>query len=209
MVSPIPLRCQCGLITGQMTTLSSNGWNRFVCLCDDCQAYALWLGREQTILEEDGGTEIVPVTPDNLKILTGSENIRRMKFSEKGLDRWYAGCCKTPIGNTPNAGVPYVGVVHNFIYVEGSAKADLLGPVRGRIQGKFGKPPLKAGTSNKAPLSVIFAMIKFMIPAYLRGRKRPHPFYSDAGEPVAPAEILDLRLRDQLRDKTGTRLQLF
>ena len=206
MVSNIPLKCECGLLTGVVEGIVSDKRNRFTCLCDDCQAFAVWLGKAKRILDEDGGTEILPVVPPKLKILTGFENLKCVKLSPKGMDRWYAGCCNTAIANTANSKMPFAGLVHTIIYVEGQARQDLLGPLVARIQGKFGKRPLREGTFEGTPLKVMMVMIRFMIPAFLKRQNKPTPFYTDAGEPAVKPAVLKKEERESLRAQTGANL---
>lgn len=53
----IPLRCECGTVTGFAETrgLSVHG----ACYCRDCQAFARFLGRPERMLDEAGGTEAI------------------------------------------------------------------------------------------------------------------------------------------------------
>ncbi len=52
------------------------------------------------VLDERGGSQIIQVPPKNLTFTQGREVLASMRLTEKGLLRWYAGCCNTPIGNT-------------------------------------------------------------------------------------------------------------
>jgi len=72
--------------------------NRCVCYCRDCQAFAHFLGKVDAILDERGGSEIIQVLPRNLTFTQGIELLACMRLTEKGLLRWYAACCNTPIG---------------------------------------------------------------------------------------------------------------
>src|SRR6218665_2143157 len=100
----IELECECGKVKGFTHT---DARSRFVCLCNDCQAYAVELGTAARTLDKNGGTEILPVYPADTKIVTGREQLRCLRLSDKGMYRWYADCCKTPIANVPEArGMP-------------------------------------------------------------------------------------------------------
>ena len=66
--------------------------------------------------------------PANLRFTEGKENIRCLKHTDKGLLRWYAGCCDTPLANAP-AGMPFVGLLH-VCDTEPALRDEKLGPVR-------------------------------------------------------------------------------
>src|SRR5688572_22885083 len=96
----IPLKCNCGSIRGQVE-ISRSMNKRIICLCNDCQAYAHYLGRVDRMLDPNGGTDIVPVHPAKLRLTRGAEYLACVRLSDDGVYRWYAGCCNTPIANTP------------------------------------------------------------------------------------------------------------
>jgi len=105
-----PLRCHCGALQGHVAP--SAGATRAVCYCKDCQAYAHFLGT-RGITDRSGGTEVVASLPKSVHFTAGLEKLACVSLSERGLLRWYASCCSTPIGNTPRSpGVPYVGIIH-------------------------------------------------------------------------------------------------
>ena len=148
----VPLKCSCGKLEGVAKILTSEQGRRIICLCDDCQAFAHYLGHAKSVLDENGGTEILQILPANLEINQGMENLRCLRLSDKGMLRWYTGCCNTPIANTaPYSKMPYAGVVHSILDFAEDAKSRkaALGPVRARIQGKFGIGKLPEGTHQK------------------------------------------------------------
>ena len=104
------LRCRCGAIQG--TVDPRHVYGRAVCYCTDCQAFARYLGSQDEILNSQGGTEIVAILPAAVHFTAGLDKLACMSLSDKGLLRWYASCCRTPIGNTPrDRKTPYVGLV--------------------------------------------------------------------------------------------------
>ena len=100
MSTEVPLKCSCGSVQGVARDVSPKTGNRLVCMCDDCQAYAHHLGRAEHILDRNGGTEVFQLTPSQLTLTEGREHLRCLRLKEKGLMRWYAGCCNTPVANT-------------------------------------------------------------------------------------------------------------
>ena len=114
-MSSLPLKCHCGKIQGEVGEVSANSGKRLVCMCDDCQSYAYQMDRADDILDPSGGTELYQTTLSNITITQGAEHLGCLRLSPKGLMRWYAGCCDTPIANTlPRHKVPFAGVVHSF-----------------------------------------------------------------------------------------------
>jgi hypothetical protein len=130
-----------------VTEASAEVVNRIVCYCDDCQAYAHWLRREDG-LDAHGGSELVQVAPATLSFDRGQARIRGLRLTAKGLYRWYASCCNTPLGNTLQPGVPFVGIpVQSF--AGGLAQVtDTFGPVRGAFFGKFAVGTAPPGSTN-------------------------------------------------------------
>src|SRR5690349_22143392 len=93
-----PLQCECGKIKGVLNDPRSA--NHVVCYCNDCQAFAHVLGKAEQVLDQHGGSEIFQVLPKNLTFTQGIESLASLRLTDKGLIRWYASCCRTPIGNT-------------------------------------------------------------------------------------------------------------
>ncbi|MBB3063117.1 DUF6151 family protein [Microbulbifer rhizosphaerae] len=134
----IKLKCSCSAVEGKVVGISPNTGTRLVCYCDDCQAFARYLGREKEIADQNGGTDIFQLPPSRIEISKGKEQLRCMRLTPKGMNRWYTDCCKTPIGNTVSGGMPFVGMIHNFMDNAKSRDTDL-GPVLGHVQTKFAK----------------------------------------------------------------------
>ena len=93
-----PLECRCGTVRG----LVENGRraNPIVCYCQDCKAFAHFLGRADEILDERGGSEVVQTLPQYVTFTQGAERLTCIRLSQSGPLRWYATCCNAPIGNT-------------------------------------------------------------------------------------------------------------
>ena len=184
------MKCECGGVQGVATDISPETGKRIVCYCDDCQAFANYLGRADSILDEYGGTDIFQTSPNRIRITKGNEHIRCMRLTPKGLHRWYAGCCKTPIGNTLSAGVPFVGVIHNFMDNKGSRDQDL-GPVLAYVLTKFAKASLPEERKQPFPLLLILKTISRILVWKIKGMNRPSPFFHTDGTPISEPEILN------------------
>jgi hypothetical protein len=173
--------------------MSPDAGNHAICYCDDCQAFARFLGRDD-ILDEHGGTEIFQTTPARVKLTSGVANLRCMRLSEKGMHRWYAACCRTPVGNTLGAArLPFVGLIHSFIgdATDGRSRDEVLGPVIERGHGRRaigGKPP---GASETASLRFVLRAVRKLLWGLFTGEHRPSPFFDLAtGKPVVVPEVL-------------------
>jgi hypothetical protein len=82
MPNDISLRCKCGAVRGRFTDYRRDRSNRVTCYCDDCQAFARWLGRPD-VLDAHGGSDIVQVAPAALTYDTGAEHLRCMQLGPK------------------------------------------------------------------------------------------------------------------------------
>src|SRR5688572_9041650 len=103
------LRCRCGAVRGEMD--AHRAYARATCYCKDCRAFARFLG-QPGVLDASGGTDLVAAAPAAVRFTAGSGHVACMSLSPKGLLRWYASCCRTPLGNTPrDPKVPYAGLV--------------------------------------------------------------------------------------------------
>lgn len=104
----LPIACACGAVTGTLHDPSAH--NAVACACRDCQAYARWLGTAVT--DPRGATPILQVTPSQVELTGGHAHLAAVRLSPSGLMRWYAACCRTPIGNSlPMERPVFIGVV--------------------------------------------------------------------------------------------------
>jgi hypothetical protein len=181
-------------VRGLAHGLSSRTGNRCICYCDDCQAFAHFLGRAEEILDSHGGTEVFQMSPARLELTSGRERLACMRLTPKGLFRWYADCCRTPIGNTaPTRQLPFVGLFV-FSMDRGQPPRSLdaeLGPVRARIQARFavGRPE-GPKVYDGAPLSMVAPIMARLVGWRLRGDHKRSPFFdNETGEPVVAPRV--------------------
>ena len=188
------LRCRCGAVTGEMDT--SRAYTRATCYCKDCRAYGRFLG-QPGILDAGGGTDIVAMAPAAVRFTTGSEHIVCMSLSPNGLLRWYASCCRTPLGNTPrNPKVPYAGLVTACFDAAPEVVDTAFGP-RDRIvlSNKSATSPVSA-----TPLVFVTGGLRILagiIGARLR-RERATPFFDASGRPLREPEVISRDRRAEL-----------
>lgn len=196
------LGCRCGKVQGVVTNAGPRTCNRVICYCDDCQAAAHHLGRAE-LLDAQGGSDIVQVAPAALTFQRGQDRIAGLRLSPKGLYRWHASCCRTPLGNTVSPGIPFVGVMARS-FDHGAQRADeVFGRPTGAILGQYavgGTPPGSRGM----PIGVVVRALSKVIGWRLAGKAWPHPFFERAKTtPIYPVRVLTLSERDALRPLCG------
>ncbi|WP_437679234.1 DUF6151 family protein [Sorangium sp. So ce131] len=206
MSQDVELQCRCGKVHGWLRGASPSAVNRAVCYCDDCQAFAHHLGRAD-LLDEHGGSDIVQVAPSMVSFDRGSELAAAVRLTPKGLYRWYASCCKTPLGNMVSPRLPFLGIASELLQKAPSARPldEVVGAPRGAILGKFaiGEPP---PGSVKPNVRLLAHVTRKLLGWTLRGKGWPHPFFDRAsGNPKHPVTVLSTAERDALRPLCGPR----
>jgi hypothetical protein len=181
-----PLHCRCGTIKGFVSNPQSA--NRVVCYCKDCQAFARFLGQESETLDAQGGSDIVQTLPKNVTFTEGTDALACMRLTDKGMVRWYAGCCKTPIGNTlENYKISFVGLLHNCLETPERSLTDSFGAVRtyANPQGAVGEPKPKAAGMG----TTIWWFVTTILGARVNGGYKRTPFFRD-GRPIATPRVI-------------------
>jgi Family of unknown function (DUF6151) len=215
MPTNIAIRCACGKLRGIVHGVERGEGNRGMCYCDDCQSFAHFLGRADRILDPRGGTPIFQISAARVELTHGSEHLASMRLTPKGLLRWYAGCCRTPIGNTFSAGMPAVGIIEPCLEPEASGASldDVLGPVRFHVFTRFARRPQPGGSaSSSSPIEssrwattrAVLRMLGVVVRARLGGAGRRSPFFDPAtGKPRVKPSVLspdELRVVETARD---------
>ncbi len=195
MTTDVPIRCSCGSLRGVARSVSRRSGNRLVCYCDDCQSFAEFLGRADEILDTHGGTDIFQMSPARLEITEGGNRLACVRLTPKGLFRWYADCCKTPIGNTlPTRQVPVIGLIHSCMNTEGKSRDETLGPVRAGVNGRYATGDrTEINAHDRAPLSVLFRMSRKLLGWRLRGDHNRSPFFDNTGAPTVVPRVVNER----------------
>lgn len=190
----VNVSCACGEVAGTLRDVSPKGGNRLICYCRDCQAFAHYLEKDDSVLDAQGGTDIFQTKPSRLTFTKGQNHIRSVKVTPKGIYRWYADCCRSPIGNTASTpDVPFVGLITAFISDQGQDKAAAIGPVRGGVnqEGAHGDPSALA--KKVSPLAMA-GMVAKMIGAKLKGDTAT-PFFDEDKNPLAEPTVLSAEER--------------
>ncbi len=186
----VKLKCKCGAVQGVANGVSAKSGTRLICCCKDCQEFARHLDFDGAILDENGGTDIFQASPKQIKLTHGIEHIRCLRLKPRGLYRWYAGCCNTPIGNTGKAKIPFVGVIHNFMDDEGQRDQNL-GPVRGvfAADSAIGQLPENSRYVSEKR-SMMRAVVKLLL-AKIAGHAKYTPFFDENGKSIVEPVIVN------------------
>ena len=203
MVRDLSLRCSCGALKGVAHGIAPDTGNHAVCYCDDCQSFAHFLGRPGQLLDPQGGTEVFQMSAAEIALTAGREHLACMRLSPRGLTRWYAGCCNTPLGNTPSSGgIPFIGLINRCVEPpDDDPKLEKsFGPIRGWVGRKFAHGDVAAIPRGKPTLFVVMRFIRFALGWRLRGDQRRSPFFDPRTlTPVVTPRVLTLDERNALR----------
>lgn len=194
-----PMQCACGSMAGEIEGRGLH--NHVVCYCTDCRAFARFLGRADSVLDDQGGTELVQLAQPRLRFTRGERHLSIIRLSEKGILRWYAGCCRTPIGNTlASPRVSVIGLVHACLD-------------RARLDRDFGGAAARVHTGSALGMpgprprgmpGVIARLLAIVLWNGLGGRYRQSPLFDENGLPRAEAAVLSPDCLAALKAGAGT-----
>jgi hypothetical protein len=171
-----------------------------VCYCVDCRAFAKFLGRSDDVLDAHGGTEIVQVAQPRLTFTLGKELLAAVQLSDKGLVRWYAACCKTPIGNTLiNPKVAFIGLIHSSL--DHSRMDADFGDSVGHVNtgSATGEPKPKPNGLLVSILRVLWIVVSSRV----SGRYRKSALFTESGAPIVSPIILTAEELERLKCGAG------
>lgn len=193
-----PLRCHCGALRGDVTQEGNN--TRVVCYCKDCQAFARFLDPAGRVLDAQGGSDVVQLAPHRIHITKGAEHLAVVRLSPQGMLRWYAACCRTPIGNTlARRDRPFTGLLVQCL--DSAPLEPSFGPVGAHVntQSAIGEPKPRAF----GLLRTMWTILGMVLGSRLSGRYRNTPFFDADGAPIAIPEVLQADERARLRAAPG------
>jgi hypothetical protein len=191
----INLSCACGQVQGKTEETNAQSGNRVHCCCADCQKFATFLEQEDNILDEYGATDIFQIPLAHLHITHGHENLALMRLSAKGLNRWYAKCCNTPIGNTLGGKAPFIGVIHNFMQHISSRDKEL-GKTRGYIHCQSAKQPIP-DILQLSFFKISMRLLGKLLSWKLKGLNQPSAFFDENARPIVKPLIVELPVNDE------------
>ena len=176
------IQCRCGQLHG--TIAAGAKFTRAVCYCRDCQAFAAALGAPAGMLDAKGGTDVVATLPRYVSFTAGARRLACLSHSDRGLLRWYASCCRSPIGNTPrNPRISYVGLVHSSLGRDPRDLDDAFGPPELFTFGEHAKEPVPSSGLRTAAATIQIAFR--LLGTQLDGSWRRTPFFDRDLKPVA------------------------
>jgi len=197
------IQCECGKFEAELNAFPKNTPGRLKCYCDDCQSYLHHIKRAD-LLDSNGGTEVIPIYPADIRILKGQEQLKCARLSNKGMFRFFTACCNTPIANTrPNT--PWVGVHRRVYVVKDPNKLDqTLGPIRSSIMGRFAKGTPPAGTPKTFNLKAFASVMPFILKGKIFKKFTPSPFFIEDGlTAIVDTHVLSLEERQAARTLAG------
>ena len=181
--------CRCGQTRCAVDVPGSWAGTRLICYCKDCQTAARLHADGADMLSAAGGSDIWQTTPDMIEIDRGVENLKVIRLSPKGLLRWHAGCCGTPMFNTlPNVKLPFVGIV--LRQSELQDVAPVFGKVRCHASTESAVPGRGAPKKDKAFARAGFLVLQRMFSTWLSGRAKDNPLRQNDGTPIAQIEVI-------------------
>lgn len=195
------LRCACGAVRGRVLEASPETVNRATCYCDDCQAFAKFLGRED-IVTPRGGTDIVQVAPSRIDFTEGFDKLRAIRLKPDGMHRCYTDCCRSPAGNMMNTPrTPFVGFPTRFLAAEGPGGMQAVAGVESPgMLGKYAIGGCPPGVSESAPPAFLARAGAWLLGNVLAGRHRPSPYWDrHTGRATVEARVLSRGEREALR----------
>lgn len=195
----VELECRCGAVRAVARGVTPEVGNHCVCYCDDCQAFIRFLGRTADVLDTNGGTDIFQLSPVRLEFTAGKERVACVRLTPKGLARWYASCCNTPIGNTaPTPALPFVGLIRAFAP---EPTGNAFGPIRTRVFRQFATGDRAAIPPDAQPRwRMLLHVLRLLLGWRLRGDHKRSPFFDAAtGAPLAVPRVLTAAEREALR----------
>ena len=194
----LSLQCRCGTVRAIAHGVAPETGNHCFCYCKDCQAFAKALDRAD-VLDANGGTDIFQLSQARLEFTQGADRVACLRLTPKGLARWYASCCNTPIGNTmATPGIPFVGLIRAFVR---EPAGDALGPIRARGFRESATGDVAAiPPDNQSLWSMLLRVFALAISWRLRGDHKRSPFFDAAcGAPLNTPRILTEAERAALR----------
>ena len=188
-----PLRCRCGALQGQIER--GGPTSRMVCYYKDCQAFARYLGPAGRVLDAQGGSDVVQLAPHRIRFIQGIEHLSVMRLSSKGMLRWYAACCRTPVGNTMSSrNMPFTGLLVQCL--DSAPLEAAFGPVLAstNTQSALGNPKPRAFGLPRA----LACILRIVAGSRLSGTYKANPFFDATGLPVVEPTVLTAEERTRL-----------
>lgn len=179
------LNCRCGNVVAALDPAALALGTHVHCYCRDCQAFARHLGA-QDLLAAGGASPIYQTTPDHLHILHGAEYLACLRLGPKGLIRWYARCCSTPMANTlPTSKIPFVGILA-WTFPDPAP----LGAVRAVGFAKQALKETHPAPRDRGTMQLFVRFLRRWVVARMSGQACQTPFRNSEGALISQPDIL-------------------
>lgn len=186
----LPFSCRCGALTGRVAPAGPGHGSRLLCYCKDCRAAAIHLGAGG-LVRTSGGVDLYQTRPDRVRLISGTEHLACLRLSPKGMLRWYASCCNTPLANTmPTRNPPFVSLSCAVV-----KDAGVLGPVVAHLNTASAKAGTGAPTRDTGMARMVLALLGRALGAYLSGNSKVSPFFTSKGAPIVTPHVISLEDR--------------
>lgn len=188
------MQCKCGALQGHIQ--GKGTCSRIVCYCADYRAFAKFLGCSNDVLDAQGGSEIVQLAQPRVVFSQGKEHLAAVRLSERGLLRWYADCCKTPIGNTlSNPKVSFIGIIHSSLDDSMIEKDFGSNIAIVNVDSAIGEPkPVQKGF-----FGVILRFVWMVLSMRISGKYRGSQLFNQSGDPIVSPTVLTSEERKALK----------
>lgn len=190
----LTLSCRCGQVKGTLSKVKPSRVNRVVCYCGFCQSYERYLQPEEPALDALGGTDMMQLSPADIRLTQGEDQLACLKLTDGGALRYYARCCQSALMNTTQrSGVPFVSVPLSCVtpLATDAEKALQVGPVRIRA---FVPDALKSALASAPKVRNLtgFAHLgRLLLGWTLQGAAKHSPLWHN-GKPVCTPERVRL-----------------
>jgi hypothetical protein len=138
------------------------------------------------MVNQHGGVDIVQVAQSQITFSQGLDQIRCARLSAKGLYRFYADCCRMPLGNAMSRGVPFVGLPTELFETK---SAERIGTAVGIYAKSALTPPVDAHA--KVPLAMMGRIVRLMLQWKWKSRGTSSAYFRDDGTAISQPIIID------------------
>ncbi len=195
-MSLLKLACECGAVAWRLEETAPRAGIRYVCHCDDCQAYAEFLGRADRVLDAQGGISAYQLPASRFWIDAGKAHLACVQVTRRPLLRWYCGRCRTPVAGTYHTS--RLSFLSLTLPRTGTREMDeVLGPSSGHVWTKYGWGDLSQAVQVNIP-AMLWRMGSRIARARITGDYRNNPLFDAATRPIAEPRRLTRDERAEL-----------
>ncbi len=193
-MADLDFACRCGEVRWSLADVSPRAGLRYICCCDDCQAFAAWLGDPRANLDAYGGTDVFQTPASRLVLHHGRDLLACAQMTSRPLLRWFCDACRTPIANT--YGSAKLSFLSAILVGAAPEEADVcLGPTTGYAWTKYGHGDLSGLPQVNIP-AMIWRMASRAASARLTGDWRRNAlFHEGSGRPLGSPHLLSANER--------------